>query len=449
MPIKTPPPPTRSKSDVKPCWITRWRGGLDPETGKRPRYIKRFWVASEREAMTAYAQWLAELELEPESLDPRSRPETLCVADLCEQYLRYAERTFVKDGDITSHVHRVKTALQRWIELPLRSDDDRRRTPSAEDTGVVAIGDLPAGDVRPPDLARYRDALVSWGGRIRSRATINDYVGVVRAMYRWAVERGMANASVWHGLQAVESLKWGRSKAKESKRVTAVGRETVEQTLPHLSLTLRAMVEVLWHTPMRVEEAVTMRVDELDTGGDVWLYRPTSWKTQHKDADRKERTIPIGPKAQEVLRPLLERAGDGFVFRPSDGAGAEQQHHGECYTTASVRRAIHRACDAAWPLPARLAPRQVQASGRKRFRKETPQAWRHRLSDHEWGEVEVWRRQHRWNPNQLRHAKLTRLERQYGLDTARKIAGHGHSTTTLTYVDPDLQLAIASAREAG
>lgn len=422
---------------------------MDPQTGKRPRYAKRFFVDSEREAMVQYARWVAELELDPDAVDHRAVPEGLLVADLCEQYLRHAEKTFVKDGDITSHVHRIKSALQPWIELPLKARDPRRRDPDIDGAGVAAMGDLPAGEVAPPDLARYRDAMVRWGGKVRSRTTVNEYLGVVRSMYRWAVERGTVEASVWHGMQAVESLKRGRSEAKESKRVPAVPREVVDQTLPWLSPTVVAMIEVMWHTPVRAEEVVAMRGDEFDTAEDVWLYRPGSWKTQHAEREDKQRVIPIGPQAQQTLRPFMERAKGGYLFKPSEGAGKAQHHHGACYTSESLRKVVHRACDQAWPLPERLARRRIPATGRKHKKLETPQAWRRRLGDAGWAEVLEWRQQHRWNPNQLRHAKLTRLDRQYGTEKARRIAGHGNLSSTLSYIDPNLDLAVQAARESG
>ena len=253
---------------------------------------------------------------------------------------------------------------------------------------------------------------------------------------------------MWHGLQAVESLKRGRSRAKESKRIPAVPREVVDQTLPFLPPTVAAMVEVVWHSPVRIEEVVIMRGDEFDTTGEVWLFRPTSWKTQHAEEHGKERAIPVGPNTQAVLKPFMERAKGGYLFKPSDGAGKTQQHHGECYTTESMRQAIHRACDQAWPLPDHLARRKIEASGRKHHKLETHQAWRRRLGDAGWDEVLAWRQQHRWNPNQLRHAKLTRLEREYGTEKARRIAGHGNLASTLSYIDPNLEVAITAARES-
>ena len=445
----TPPPPTQTTHHGRPCWQTRWRGTVDPQTGKRPRYAKRFFADSEREAMSQYARWVAELELDPEAVDHRATPETLLVADLCEQYLRHAEKTFVKDGDITSHVHRIKAALQPWIELPLKARDARRHEPAGDRAGVTAIGDLPVGGVVPPDLARYRDAMVQCGGKVRSRTTVNEYMGVIRSMYRWAVERGVADAAVWHGLQAVEALKRGRSEAKEKKRVTAVARDIVDRTLPFLSPPVVAMIEVMWHTPVRAEEVVEMRSDGFDTTEDVWLYRPGSWKTQHAEPDHKERVIPIGPQAQAILEPFMARAKGGYLFKPAEGAGKAQPHHGECYTSESLRRAVHRACDQAWPLPEPLAHRRIPASGRKHEKLETPQAWRRRLGDAGWAEVLEWRQQHRWNPNQLRHAKLTRLDRRYGTEKARRIAGHGNLSSTLSYIDPNLELAVQAARESG
>jgi hypothetical protein len=78
-----------------------------------------------------------------------------------------------------------------------------------------------------------------------------------------------------------------------------------------------------------------MRAEEVDRGGDVWVFTPKHHKTEHHG---KDRTIYIGPKAQAILAPYLVKAGDGYVFKT---------RRYRPYNADTYRRAIHRACDRA------------------------------------------------------------------------------------------------------
>jgi integrase len=60
------------------------------------------------------------------------------------------------------------------------------------------------------------------------------------------------------------------------------------------------MVEVQALTGMRPGEVWCMTTGQIDRSGDVWLYIPT----RHKTVDLgRDRVIPLGPRAQEVLKP--------------------------------------------------------------------------------------------------------------------------------------------------
>ena len=44
-----------------------------------------------------------------------------------------------------------------------------------------------------------------------------------------------------------------------------------------------------------------------------------------------------------------------------------------------------------------------------------------------------------WSPNQLRHSACTRIEREVGIEEARKVAGHAHARTTAIYAETEWQ----------
>jgi integrase len=195
----------------------------------------------------------------------------------------------------------------------------------------------------------------------------------------------------------------------------------VEPALPHLPSPLRACVELQWWSGMRPSEALTLRTCDIERSGTVWTYRPA----QHKGLWRgKERIVKLGPKAQDLLRPLLKADPRAYLISPRDvmaelkvakRAGrktppTKQMRHrdalaatrppgvGECYDVNAYRRAIHNACDKA----------------------DVP----------------------RWSPHRLRHAAGTRLVLKEGIEAARVALGHADDSITRRYaVAADSQLA--------
>lgn len=107
--------------------------------------------------------------------------------------------------------------------------------------------------------------------------------------------------------------------------------EHVAPVLAQLTPTLRTMVELLWWTGMRTGELVSMKPQEIAREGKVWTYSPP----QHKTAWRgKGREIPLGPRAQELLTPFLDR-----VPKPAPGLPVFSPAHSEAERSLERRRA--------------------------------------------------------------------------------------------------------------
>jgi len=260
-----------------------------------------------------------------------------------------------------------------------------------------------------------------------SRSTVNKYVSSVKTMFKWAVERELVPPSVLVGLQALPGLKRGRTIAPEAPRVLPVAAEDLEKTLRHLSPVIRAMVELQLLTGMRPGEVVILRARDLRTQEKVWAYTPESHKTEHHG---RSRLIPIGPKAQEVLRPFLAQGIAGYLFAPAkaEATRAEgrraarktklypshkkrkypkrpKREFRDHYTTDAYARAVRRACDAAGAEP--------------------------------------------WSPNRLRHNAATRLRSQYGIEAARVVLGHSSAVTSEIYAEMDVGKAMEIMAEVG
>jgi len=309
-----------------------------------------------------------------------------------------------------------------------------------------------------------------------SRPNVNKQVHRLCSIFKWAAGQEMIPISVYHQLKAVESLKRGRTDAREPEPVGPVPDEMVDAVRPFVSRQVWALIELQRLTGARGGELFQLRHSDIDTAGEIWTHSPLEHKTAHHG---KLRTIYFGPKAQEVIRGfLLGRPADAYFFSPIDAeverrdrVHAERATPLSCgnrpgtnratsptrspdayYSRDSYRRAIERGCDLAFPPPDRLARRRVPARGRKAnaTRWETHAEWRKRLGPKLWAELETWRKAHRWHPHQLRHNAGTRIRRDYGLEAAQITLGHSSALVTdAVYAERDQRKVIEIMRQVG
>lgn len=76
------------------------------------------------------------------------------------------------------------------------------------------------------------------------RRTINQRVGVIKRAFKWAVKQELVPSMVYHGLQTVDGLHRGRSKASESKPVKPVPQDVMDVVMKYMPPTLQAMVQL-------------------------------------------------------------------------------------------------------------------------------------------------------------------------------------------------------------
>ena len=328
----------------------------------------------------------------------------LTVTELIALYWKYVKSYYVKNGKLTSEAGLMRTALRVLRKL---------------------YGNIPAREFSPLKLKAVRQQFIDNG---ISRKGINKQVDRIRRMFRWATEEELVPPELLHGLRAVQGLRKGRTTAPELPSVKPVEEKVVEATLPHLPSVVRDIVRFQLTTGCRPHEACCIRPMDIDRSGKVWIYRPESHKTEHHDRDR---VIPLGPRAQAIIMPYLDRELDEYLFSPNEserlrrldasrkrktplsygnrpGTNRKKQPKktaGEYYTTMSYGRAIARACKKA--------------------------------------EVE------HWTPNRLRHTAATKIRREYGLEAAQIILGHATADVTQVYAERDIQKAIDVAEEIG
>jgi integrase len=318
------------------------------------------------------------------------------VAEVALAFTRHAEQHYRKRGRLTSEVAAYRSIIGILTEL---------------------FGLTPLKDFGPACLKVCRAQMIELGW---VRSSVNRGVGRIRHVVKWAVAEELVGPQVLTGLTAVAPLRIGRSVAHEAEAVTPVADALVDQTIPHLPALVADMVRVQRLTGMRPGEVCGMTWDEVDTSGDVWLFRPTDHKLLHHG---KARVVAIGPAAQAVL--LRHRRLTGPVFPGRGGA----------FTTAAYRRAITRACEVVFGMPESLhnPDPELDADALALVNRKAAK----------------WREAHCWHPNQLRHRFATELRKTAGLDAVAAALGHTQLRTTQVYAELDLATAVAAAAKCG
>jgi integrase len=373
----------------------------DPTGARRDFYLGRH---GSKESKAEYLRVIGEWSAAGRCLPPSGpAPSDLTVAEVLLRFWTHAEAYYRHpDGTPTGELRNYRDSLR-----PLNRQ----------------YAHTLARDFGPLALRAVRETMIAAG---LSRRVINQRVGRIKRVFKWAAAEQVVPAEVYHGLQAVAGLGQGRSAAADPDPVQPVADDVVERTLPKLPRHVRGLVQFMRLTGARPGEACQLRRCELDSAGEVWQFRPA----RHKAAWRgKLRTVFVGPKAQAVLakfptdqptdyvfspgraraeRFAAMRAGRKSRVQPSQVCRAKRRpkrRPGVRYTPRTLYRAVERACEAAG-VPA-------------------------------------------WHPNQLRHTAGTEIRKRFGLEAAQVALGHAKADVTQVYAERDQVLAAHVALAIG
>ena len=354
----------------------------------------------------------------------------ITVVEVCARYFKFAKGNYLRNGQCTGETPNIRIALRflrQWY------------------------GKSPAAEFGPLALQALRKRMIDAN---HSRNYVNSQVNRIKRMFKWAVAEGLVPPSVAQGLAAVVGLRLGRGGARETAPVLPVEDSIVEKTLPYMTTIVADMVRVQRLSGIRPAEVCLLRPYDLDRGNEVWVYRPANHKTEHHG---RARTVYIGPQAQQILLRYLARSADDYCFRPCDSEAKRlaakfdlrvtplscgnrpgtnrkpkpKKAPGNRYTTDSYRRAIHYACDKAFP------------------HVELGSIIRDPMTASQRTELKKWQSDHRWSPNQLRHAAATDVRKQFGLEAAQIILGHSAADVTQVYAERDMAKGLEVARQIG
>ena len=308
-----------------------------------------------------YRRLVAEWTMNGGKLPPaRGSKGTLTVAELCAAFLPWAERRYKSQGAIS----RTRCALRDMLRL--------YRT-------------LPCQDFTPQCLRILQHEFAARG---IARKTINQYIGVIRATFKWGVAEGLVDAPVFQALQAVAGLRPGDTEAADYERIPPIPEADLQKVIDTAEGDLKAVIQLQALTGARGGEILNLRNEHIDTAGDVWVAELREHKTSHRGRVRR---LFFGVKGQAVLRELMVKTPVGakfFSIAPSD-----------------YHRVFKLACR----------------------RAGVPE----------------------YNPHQVRHLVATRLRKLHGLEAARAVLGHAGVDMAEHYAEIDTAAVIEIARKSG
>jgi len=329
------------------------------------------------------AEWLAS--------NRSVRPEvssSLTVAEVVDAYWEYAKVYYSKDGKVTKQGDRVKRSLVPLAKL---------------------YSDTPVNEFGPLALKAVQAEMVREG---LNRNSVNARIGCVKRCFKWASSEELVPVTVFESLRTVEGLKKGRTSAPEPEPVLPVPQSDIDAIQEYVLPVVWQMIQVQILTGSRPGEVCTMRAEEIDRSGDVWIYTPSDHKMSYK---KRNKIIFIGPRAQKIITPLLFLGG--YLFSPKRAVKeylesksqstrrGRTRRPGEYYHTTSYTRAIAKACK----------------------RAKVPS----------------------WYPHRLRHNAATLLVEQFGWDVARTVLGHASLDATRIYAEDAQRKAKDAIRKIG
>ncbi len=358
-----------------------------------------------------------------------------------EWYRQFLEAWIAADGRLPDEsptlvtISRLVVAYLEWAKPRL----DRAHFHHSKAVAGFLVnlhGHTPVGKFGPKALATVQKQMET-SGRF-SRNYVNDLISRARTIFRWGVAQELVPETVANALKFVPPLQMGRPAAREVEPRQDVTDEVVDRTLPHLFPTVAAMVQVQRLAAMRPNEVCRMKVGEIDTTGEIWIYRPV----KHKGTWRGHgKAVALGKPEQGIIAPRLTGKGpDEAVFSPKDTLAERKERDAAKRKTKVQPSQVERAKRHTENPKSRAREHYDSQSYARSIKYAIIRANR---------SLPAAERIPHWTPYQLRHAAVTEiaLENNGNLDIARAVAGQKTISVTQRYNHADLKIAIEQAKK--
>lgn len=297
--------------------------------------------------------------------------------------LRYAKR----DGTVTSSYSMCRRSLALLVKYH---------------------GDELARDFTKLKLKTIRERLLDDGAAQR---TVQKVLIYIKLAFQWASESELVADDQVASLMRVRGPRANDPRLPEPQRLTPANPDDVARTLPFLSPTLRAMVQLQELTGMRAGEVCRLTPGQIDRSSSPWRYLPHEHKMKWKGKARK---IPLGPKCQAILAPFLLRSDESPCFNPRESVKWFRTPKNE--RTESV---------------AYLPPIKTEVTDRRRKPKRTLRsAYSSESYSRAIARVCEAEGIPAWSPIQLRKLRATLTEREHGAIAAARLLGHSSARIT-------------------
>jgi integrase len=381
----------RAPADVKVPKLCAHRNGQAFITFKNQRYYLGP-IGSEK-AARAYQDAIQQIRLGQQYQPPVPERENKILNELILLYLRHAQAEHGPSNSESKEFYHIKKALQILSKN---------------------CGDCFGNQFGPLKLQLLQQLMLrnNWSARY-----INRLINRIKNFIRWCCAQELMPAEQYHKLQSVQNLKPGKHGAPRAKKVRPVDFADVQAVLPFVKPVIRDMILVQFACGMRPQDVTNIRPCDIQTDGEIWLYRPHAHKNAWRD---KKLTKAIPASAQQILQPYLNLMGltsMEYIFSPLRSekerrikpSKRKKRAIGAKYKTSSYGHALKYGFDKA-------ARRGVELK--------------------------------RWSLNQLRHSVATDISRELGQQQAQVYLGHAHLETTAIYAERTERELVEVAKRA-
>lgn len=327
----------------------------------------------------------------------------------------------------------------------------------------------PVRDFGSPQIEAFQTELIGTTNpkykaarRFYTATTINSYVGIVRAAFKYAVRKQWATYEQYESLGTVPGVRADHEGLQPVTHTVGIPLDRIRTIRPYLQPPPRAILDLQLLTGARPGVLFRLTAEMLVRGGVVdlpkvglinldelpgepWAYCPDKHKLAHKG---KVSVILLGPEARAILDPfLVGRPADAPLFSPADAvqfmrakAKAERAAWNEQVRAKQVELGVKAAAAAGWTMRFQNRKKAVENPKRRPGGRYTRTSYRNAvIRACKAAGVPA------FTPYRLRNTALQLAELATDLDGAAALAGHSSVVVTKRYTKRNIQRAALAA----